>query len=109
MEGICAGLSHLWGRERSRVLNSRELGECQTDFCVLNVTAKEPLPAPFVVAPANAPSRVSQLAFAKNAREAATGVVMFVAVLAKLKRPTEPNSHQWIAQNSRERTLKFRS
>jgi hypothetical protein len=73
---------------------------CQTDFCVLNVTAKEPLPAPFVVAPASAPSLVSQLAFAKTAREAVTSVVMFVAVLAKMKRPTELSSHQWIAQNS---------
>jgi hypothetical protein len=46
---------------------------------------------PFVVAPANVPLRVSQLAFAKNAREAATSVAMFVAVLAKLMQPNEPS------------------
>ena len=62
-------------------------------FLCLNVTVKEPLPAQGVVAPANAPSRVSQAAVAKNAREAATSVVMFVAVLVKLKRPTELSSH----------------
>jgi hypothetical protein len=33
------------------------------------------------------------VAFAKNAREAVTRVVMFVAVLAKLKRSTELSSH----------------
>ena len=93
MEGIRAGLSHLRGRESSQVLDSRELVRCRTDSCVLNVTAKEPFPVPFVVAPANVPSRVSQLAFAKIAREAATSVVMFVAVLAKLNRPTELSSH----------------
>jgi transcription elongation factor Elf1 len=32
MEGICAGLSHLRGRESSRVLNSRELGEMPNRF-----------------------------------------------------------------------------
>jgi hypothetical protein len=37
------------------------------------------------------------VAFAKNAREAVTSVVMFVAVLAKLKRLTELNPHKWIA------------
>jgi hypothetical protein len=66
--------------------------------------AKEPLPARFVVAPATAPSRVSQVAFAKNARVAATSVVKFVAVLAKLKRPTELSSYEEIAQNSPERS-----
>ena len=56
---------------------------CQTDFCVLNVTAKGPLPAPFVVALARAHSRVSQLALVKNATEAAMSVAIFVAVVAK--------------------------
>jgi hypothetical protein len=57
---------------------------CQTDFCVLNVTAKEPLPAPFVAAQASAPSQVCQSALVKNATEAAMSVAMFVAGLAKL-------------------------
>jgi hypothetical protein len=57
---------------------------CQTDFCVLNVTAKEPLPAPFVVALASAPSQVCQSALVKNATEAAMSVAMFVAGLARL-------------------------
>jgi hypothetical protein len=72
------------------VPNRREWARCQTDFCALNVTVKEPLPAQRVVAPA---TRVSQATVAKNAREAATSVVMFVAVLVKLKRPTELSSH----------------
>ena len=72
------------------MVSTERSGEiCQTDICVLIVTAKEPLPVPFVVAPANVPSRVSQLAFAKIAREAATSVATFVAVLAKLMRSTE--------------------
>ena len=45
--------------------------------------AKEPLPAPSVVALASAPLRVSQLALVKNAREAAMSVAMLVAVVAK--------------------------
>ena len=45
--------------------------------------AKEPLPAPSVVALVSAPLRVSQLALVKNAREAAMSVAMLVAVVAK--------------------------
>jgi hypothetical protein len=56
------------------------------------------------MAPANALWRVSQVAFAKNAGEAVTSVVMFVAVLAKLKRPTELSSYEQIAQNFPERS-----
>jgi hypothetical protein len=57
---------------------------CQTDFCVLNVTASEAFPAELVGALVNAPLQVSQSAFATNATAAAINVVMFAAVLAKL-------------------------
>ena len=66
------------------VPNRREWARCQTDFCALNVTVKEPLPAQRVVALANARSRVSRSAFANNATEVATSVVMCAAVPAKL-------------------------
>jgi lysylphosphatidylglycerol synthetase-like protein (DUF2156 family) len=66
------------------VPNSRERSRCQTDFCALNVTASEPLPAQLVGALANASLRVSQSASVKNATAAAINVVMFAAVLAKL-------------------------
>jgi hypothetical protein len=64
---------------------------CQTGFCVLNVTAKEPLPAPFVVALASAPSQVCQSALVKNATEAAMSVAMFVAGTGEIEREIELN------------------
>jgi hypothetical protein len=56
---------------------------CQTDFCVLNVTASEPFPAELVGALVNASLQASQSASVKNATAAAINVVTFVAVLAK--------------------------
>ena len=53
------------------------------DFCVLNVTAKEPPAAPAVAALASVRSQASRLPLVKNATEAATSVAIFVAVVAK--------------------------
>jgi len=55
--------------------------------------AKEPL-LPSVAALASAPSRVSQLALVKNAREAAMSVAMLVAVVAKWNGKLKLNSTQ---------------
>src|SRR5271169_6882617 len=56
--------------------------KCQK-HCVLNATAKEPLPVLHVVALAKNPSWVFQSATAKDAAELADAAAMFVVVRAK--------------------------